>query len=71
MPSAWRRGLFCALGDGDVDLEGFSAELVTRGYAGWIVVEQDRVLEDDGAFAEARAEQAHNRAWLRDHAGMT
>ena len=27
MISAWRRGLFCALGDGDVDLVGFCAEL--------------------------------------------
>ena len=30
MISAWRRGLFCALGDGDVDLAGFCAELSER-----------------------------------------
>ena len=30
MISAWRRGLFCALGDGDVDLAGFCAELRRR-----------------------------------------
>ena len=30
MISAWRRGLFCALGDGDVDLVGFCAELQRR-----------------------------------------
>ncbi|MBA2516493.1 MAG: TIM barrel protein [Solirubrobacterales bacterium] len=71
MLTAWRRGLFCALGDGDVDLRGFCAELVTRGYAGWLVVEQDRVLEDDGAFTVASAEQARNRAWLRDEVGMS
>jgi inosose dehydratase len=67
--TAWQRGLFCALGDGDVDLEGFCAALDERGYDGWVVVEQDRVLEDYSAFAGARAEQERNRAWLREHAG--
>jgi inosose dehydratase len=69
MLTAWRRGVFCALGDGDVDLEGFCAELGREAYAGWLVVEQDRVLEDAGAFAEAVAEQGRNRAWLREHVG--
>jgi inosose dehydratase len=68
--TAWRRGLFCALGDGDVDLDGFCAALDERGYDGWVVVEQDRVLENaDGAFAAAAAEQERNREWLREHAG--
>jgi inosose dehydratase len=67
--TAWRRGLFCALGVGDVDLAGFCAALTERGYDGWVVVEQDRVLDDPGAFAAARAEQERNRAWLRDQAG--
>jgi inosose dehydratase len=69
MVSAWRRGLFCALGDGDVDLDGFCAELGSTGYEGWLVVEQDRVLEGNGAFAHAAAEQRANRDWLREHAG--
>ena len=43
--------------------------LDARGYDGWVVVEQDRVLEDAAAFAGARAEQNANRAWLREHAG--
>jgi inosose dehydratase len=67
--TAWRRGLFCALGDGDVDLDGFCAALAGAGYEGWVVVEQDRVLEDGDAFVTASAEQTHNRAWLREHAG--
>jgi inosose dehydratase len=67
--TAWRRGLFCALGVGDVDLAGFCAELTGRGYDGWVVVEQDRVLDDPGAFAGARAEQERNREWLHEHAG--
>ena len=44
--TAWRRGLFCALGVGDVDLGGFCAALTEQGYEGWVVVEQDRVLGD-------------------------
>jgi inosose dehydratase len=68
--TAWRRGLFCALGDGDVDLDRFCAELNARGYDGWLVVEQDRVLADvNGAFDGAMAEQIANRQWLRSHAG--
>jgi len=69
MLTAWRRGLFCALGDGDVDLDGFCAALAASGYAGWVVVEQDRVLEDGAAFAHAAAEQDRNRRWLREHPG--
>jgi inosose dehydratase len=65
--TAWRRGLFCALGAGDVDLDGFCAAL--SDYDGWVVVEQDRVLEDGAAFDDARAEQERNREWLREHAG--
>jgi inosose dehydratase len=69
MLTAWRRGLFCALGDGDVDLAGFCAALDDFGYEGWLVIEQDRVLEDASAFEHAAGEQKRNRAWLREHAG--
>ena len=65
--TAWRRGLFCALGQGDVDLDGFCAAL--GGYDGWVVVEQDRVLDDITAFEGAAQEQVANRDWLREHAG--
>jgi inosose dehydratase len=67
--TAWRRGLFCALGDGDVDLEGFCRALDQACYEGWVVVEQDRVLENGEAFGDASAEQTRNRDWLREHAG--
>ena len=66
--TAWRRGMFCALGDGDVDLAAFCAAL--GDYDGWVVVEQDRVLADlNGDFDRAIAEQVANREWLREHAG--
>jgi inosose dehydratase len=66
--TAWRRGMFCALGRGDVDLPAFCRAL--DGYDGWVVVEQDRVLADlNGDFDRAAAEQVANREWLREHAG--
>ena len=34
-------GVFCELGNGDVDFPAFIAELRKRNYDGWIVVEQD------------------------------
>jgi inosose dehydratase len=66
--TAWRRGLFCALGEGDVDLGGFCAALAEQGYDGWVVVEQDRVLDDPDDFAAASDEQVANREWLSEHA---
>ena len=67
--TAWRRGLFCALGQGDVDLDAFCSALSGRGYDGWVVVEQDRVLADLTAFEGAAHEQVANREWLKEHAG--
>ena len=36
-----RNGIFCELGNGDVDFSRIKAELKKNGYEGWIVVEQD------------------------------
>jgi inosose dehydratase len=66
--TAWRGGVFCELGGGDVDLDAFFAEL--DGYDGWLVVEQDwvpRAGEAPDAHVEA---QARNRRWLAEHAGV-
>jgi inosose dehydratase len=67
---AWRRGIFCELGAGDVDLDGFFRELFSLGYEGWICVEQDRILRDDEPISESAEAQRRNRAWLREHAGL-
>jgi inosose dehydratase len=67
---AWRRGIFCELGAGDVDLDGFFSALQETGYAGWIVVEQDRILRDDEPLDEAVEAQIRNRQWLRAHPGL-
>jgi inosose dehydratase len=70
MPEAWRRGVFCELGTGDVDLDAFFAELERSGYGGWLVVEQDMVPQSPQDAANAVASQERNRAWLRDRIGL-
>jgi inosose dehydratase len=70
MPEAWRRGVFCELGTGDVDLDGFFAELARSSYSGWLVVEQDMVPQSPQDAAEAEASQVRNRTWLTEHAGF-
>ena len=67
---AWRRGIFCELGAGNVDLDGFFRALEETGYDGWIVVEQDRILRDDERLDEAVEAQIRNRQWLRTHPGF-
>jgi inosose dehydratase len=70
MPEAWRRGVFCELGTGDVDLEAFFTELARSNYSGWLVVEQDMVPQSPQDAAAAEASQVRNRAWLAEHAGL-
>jgi inosose dehydratase len=70
MAEAWRRGVFCELGAGDVDLDAFFAELTAGRYEGWLVVEQDRIPAPDEEPAEAADAQARNRRWLAEHAGL-
>ncbi len=67
---AWRRGIFCELGAGDVDLTGFLTALKEIDYSGWLVVEQDRIPRDDEPLREAAEAQARNRSWLRTHAAL-
>lgn len=59
----WRRRAFCALGDGDVPVGEIVAELTSRGYAGWVVVEQD-IMPGPGDPDAAHAQQVANRALL-------
>jgi inosose dehydratase len=67
---AWRAGVFCELGAGDVDLESFFAELAASRYEGWLVVEQDWVPGPGDDAAAAAAAQARNRKWLSEHVGL-
>jgi inosose dehydratase len=65
MLEVWKRGAFCALGTGDVDIEGFLAALQARGYEGWLVVEQDRIPAPGESVDAAAQDQVRNRAFLR------
>ncbi|MCP9485053.1 MAG: sugar phosphate isomerase/epimerase [Gaiellaceae bacterium MAG52_C11] len=69
MSECWRGGVFCELGTGDVDLEGFFAELATLDFDGWIVVEQDWVPRPGDDIGIPAAAQVRNRSWLERHAG--
>jgi inosose dehydratase len=66
----WRRGMFCELGAGDVDLPAFFDALRGAGYDGWVVVEQDRIPRPDEELGESAAAQVRNREWLREHVGV-
>ena len=59
---AVKAGVFCPLGQGQVDFAGLLQELKQNGYSGWAVVEQD-VLVDD-LEAPKRFSQS-NRDFLR------
>jgi inosose dehydratase len=70
MPEAWRRGVFCELGTGDVDLTGFFGTLQESGYSGWLVVEQDWVPAPEDDISDQAEAQLRNRRWLIEHAGL-
>jgi inosose dehydratase len=62
----WRRQAFCALGDGDIDIEQVLAVLSEINYTGWLVVEQD-VLPDPANPKQPALDQQRNREYLRAH----
>ncbi|HEX2231820.1 MAG TPA: TIM barrel protein [Thermoleophilaceae bacterium] len=68
MLATWRRGTFCELGRGGLDLEAFVADLVDGGYDGWVVIEQDRVLTSDEDFQAAAEAQERNLQWIEERA---
>ena len=60
--AVWSRGVFCPLGEGDLDVQGILDALRAAGYRGWIVVEQDSLPGDAATFATAaRAQREHRR----------
>jgi hypothetical protein len=63
---AWQRGIFCELGTGDVDLDGFFRELAAVGYDGWICVE-GRIPRENEPLSESAEAQVRNGRWLREH----
>lgn len=65
MMELWRRGAFCRLGAGDLDIDAILTELLAREYAGWLVVEQDMIPSADSPGDAAAVDQDRNRAYLR------
>jgi inosose dehydratase len=63
-PSIWSREVFCALGQGDVNLDAVLEELEALNFEGWLVVEQDIFPQTAERFAQAVADQKANREWL-------
>lgn len=57
---AWEAGLFCPLGEGIVDVDGFLAATAGDGFDGWLVLEQDRVAVRDADLDDVRAVEARN-----------
>jgi inosose dehydratase len=62
----WRRHAFCRLGAGDLDIAGFLATASDVGVEGWLVVEQDGILDETWPVEDAFSDQAANRRYLRD-----
>jgi inosose dehydratase len=60
----WTREAFCALGGGDLDADAVLDGLRAMSFGGWLVVEQDILPRSAERFAQAAAEQQHNRAFL-------
>ena len=56
-----REGVFCELGNGEVDFRAVADELSRRSFAGWIVVEQDVLTGMGSPFECAR----RNREFIR------
>lgn len=65
MRDVWANRVFVALGDGDLDVDGIVDRIVASGYDGWLVVEQDVILQDAADVDRARADQIANRERLR------
>lgn len=63
----WWADVCVPLGTGDVNIDGVLSALVTHGYDGWLVVEQDRAPTSIEELPRVAAEQAGNFVWLRDH----
>ena len=60
-----RRGGFCALGEGDLDLDAFVSALTESGYTGWVVIEQDAPATGQN-LETILADQRTNLARLRE-----
>ena len=64
MQQAWRDRPFVPLGTGDLALEPFLDRLAAESYDGWVIVEQDVVIQEPGDRDRALQDQRANRRTL-------
>lgn len=64
MRNVWADGAFVALGQGDLDLDGFMSTLQSQNYSGWVVVEQDVIPKQSDPVETAITNQIINRKAL-------
>ena len=62
-----KEGVFVELGTGSLDLRAILGELKAAGYDGWLVVEQDRVVQPG---EDTLAVAVRNRRYLRETFGL-
>jgi inosose dehydratase len=60
----WSDGAFCRLGDGEAGARELVEALVTSGYSGWLVVEQDTFPKGTAGYETAARDQEANRRFL-------
>jgi inosose dehydratase len=66
MDEAWKRGVFCPLGEGVVDFPRVVDTLRQKGYSGWMIVEQDVVPDANGRLVPEPALSAKkSRQYLK------
>jgi inosose dehydratase len=65
-PAIWGREAFCALGQGDVDIDGVLEQLALNDFGGWLVVEQDIFPQTSERFEQATNDQRANRRFLTE-----
>ena len=65
---AVRRGVFCELGDGAVDLNKVIQDMIAGGYSGWAIVEQD--VDPRSAGVKPLESAIRSRQYLRDVIGI-
>ena len=65
MMEIWRRGAFCRLGQGDLDIDAILTALLARDYQGWLVIEQDVIPSSESGRETAALDQDRNRAYLK------
>ena len=66
LEQAWGDGIFCPFGEGMVDLHGVLTLSALQDFAGWIVLEQDRVAVRVSDLPSVRAVEEANLRYVRE-----